>query len=384
MIKRLTYILFSALNLVAVYVCGQNLRDVKSLADSHFYKQQFEEAFIEYQRAYFFETEHSEKCQLALRMAECKGELNELKNASTLTDSALIYAETDSLRNIVILNAIRFQVLREEYLKALQWADSLTTTGLSPNQINNFLVNKGISNFGLNRYKQSFVDLSASIGIADTHKLSILSDLFADTIRFSKHRIRYATWSSLICPGSGQIITGHTISGINSFLLNGSLIALAIYSPFGKPALLLPAIYRYYAGGVLHTYHFENEQFKVKRSDLIYQAVQLCQTDSAHIPIKKPIYQQAKFQHPDNHYHSDMQWITGKMFIFYKKYLSSQDLDACVFSPSCSEYTLQSVEKYGFIKGTLNGIDRLMRCHAFHPSKEFKISKINGKLYDPL
>lgn len=35
----------------------------------------------------------------------------------------------------------------------------------------------------------------------------------------------------------------------------------------------------------------------------------------------------------------------------------------CVFTPSCSEYMIMSIEKYGFIKGVFKGIDRLRRCH---------------------
>lgn len=34
----------------------------------------------------------------------------------------------------------------------------------------------------------------------------------------------------------------------------------------------------------------------------------------------------------------------------------------CRFEPSCSNYMIQAVEKYGVIKGVAKGIDRLMRC----------------------
>lgn len=35
----------------------------------------------------------------------------------------------------------------------------------------------------------------------------------------------------------------------------------------------------------------------------------------------------------------------------------------CVFEPSCSEYMLLAVEKYGFLRGVWKGINRLLRCH---------------------
>lgn len=35
----------------------------------------------------------------------------------------------------------------------------------------------------------------------------------------------------------------------------------------------------------------------------------------------------------------------------------------CRFYPSCSEYTKQAVKKYGFVRGVLKGIWRVMRCN---------------------
>lgn len=37
----------------------------------------------------------------------------------------------------------------------------------------------------------------------------------------------------------------------------------------------------------------------------------------------------------------------------------------CKFYPSCSEYMVQAIQKYGCIKGLWLGIRRLLRCHPF-------------------
>ena len=54
---------------------------------------------------------------------------------------------------------------------------------------------------------------------------------------------------------------------------------------------------------------------------------------------------------------------------FYKKNISpalSQVFgSACRFTPTCSEYTIEALEKYGFIKGMSLGLKRLGRCHPF-------------------
>jgi putative membrane protein insertion efficiency factor len=39
----------------------------------------------------------------------------------------------------------------------------------------------------------------------------------------------------------------------------------------------------------------------------------------------------------------------------------------CRFEPTCSNYFIQAVEKYGAIRGTWRGICRIARCHPFHP-----------------
>lgn len=39
----------------------------------------------------------------------------------------------------------------------------------------------------------------------------------------------------------------------------------------------------------------------------------------------------------------------------------------CRFSPSCSNYAMQAIERYGFFKGVYLTAARLLRCHPFHP-----------------
>lgn len=51
----------------------------------------------------------------------------------------------------------------------------------------------------------------------------------------------------------------------------------------------------------------------------------------------------------------------------YQKYVSPFLAPSCRFSPTCSAYTYQSIERYGLIKGAARGILRLLKCHPFHP-----------------
>jgi putative membrane protein insertion efficiency factor len=40
---------------------------------------------------------------------------------------------------------------------------------------------------------------------------------------------------------------------------------------------------------------------------------------------------------------------------------------SCRFTPSCSQYALEAVTRYGALKGTWLAARRLFRCHPFHP-----------------
>jgi len=50
----------------------------------------------------------------------------------------------------------------------------------------------------------------------------------------------------------------------------------------------------------------------------------------------------------------------------YKRWISPILPAACRFSPTCSEYMMEAVEKHGVARGVWMGLKRLGRCHPFH------------------
>jgi uncharacterized protein len=52
---------------------------------------------------------------------------------------------------------------------------------------------------------------------------------------------------------------------------------------------------------------------------------------------------------------------------FYRKFLSPLKLPSCRFYPTCSEYAIASLEKYGLFKGIIKSLKRVCKCHPFHP-----------------
>ncbi|MDD6882642.1 MAG: membrane protein insertion efficiency factor YidD [Eubacteriales bacterium] len=52
---------------------------------------------------------------------------------------------------------------------------------------------------------------------------------------------------------------------------------------------------------------------------------------------------------------------------FYRREISPLTPPSCRFVPTCSQYALQAIEKYGALKGGYLALRRILRCHPFHP-----------------
>ncbi len=62
-----------------------------------------------------------------------------------------------------------------------------------------------------------------------------------------------------------------------------------------------------------------------------------------------------------------MQSFLVKFIRGYQRRLSPMLGSTCRFHPTCSEYTLQAIEKYGAARGSWMGVRRIFRCHPLHP-----------------
>ncbi len=49
----------------------------------------------------------------------------------------------------------------------------------------------------------------------------------------------------------------------------------------------------------------------------------------------------------------------------YKWAISPMFLPACRYVPTCSEYAMEAVERYGVVRGSFKAALRLLRCHPF-------------------
>lgn len=61
---------------------------------------------------------------------------------------------------------------------------------------------------------------------------------------------------------------------------------------------------------------------------------------------------------------------------FYQRHISPNRPPCCRFMPTCSQYALQAVEKYGALRGGWLALQRVCCCHPFYKGRR--------GIYDPV
>ena len=60
-----------------------------------------------------------------------------------------------------------------------------------------------------------------------------------------------------------------------------------------------------------------------------------------------------------------MKKLALSVLAFYKRWISPSLPPSCRYVPTCSEYAMEAVERFGVLRGGAMAIWRLLRCHPF-------------------
>lgn len=69
-------------------------------------------------------------------------------------------------------------------------------------------------------------------------------------------------------------------------------------------------------------------------------------------------------------------WLSAALIapiLFYRRVISPMTPPSCRFTPTCSQYAIEAIRKYGPFKGLYLAVRRILRCHPW-----------GGSGYDPV
>lgn len=62
-----------------------------------------------------------------------------------------------------------------------------------------------------------------------------------------------------------------------------------------------------------------------------------------------------------------MKTLLIRLIRAYRMFISPLYPPTCRFHPTCSQYAIEAVERFGPVRGSWLAIRRILRCHPFHP-----------------
>lgn len=76
--------------------------------------------------------------------------------------------------------------------------------------------------------------------------------------------------------------------------------------------------------------------------------------------------------------------ILGSWIRFYQRHMHAVTASRCIMLPSCSQYSLEAIRRYGVIIGIIMTMDRFI--HEWDEPKHAPLVKVDGKLrcFDPV
>lgn len=358
---------------------AQSLQEVINFGDSLLYLQKYSAAINEYQRAFFF-SESKGKQILSTKISYCCMAQKDFNTARAFSDSAYFYSITDSIKLECRFNKMMSYILEANYGYAILKIDELETDSSKYFKLKKDLYS-GIAYFGLGEYDHSFKLLNKILAQADTGMVSEFNQLIENRRKLERPSPLLATLMSTILPGSGQCYTGQFSSGINSLFLLTGLTLITLYMP-ETAFLIAPFIYRYYIGGIIHANRFAKMRRMHNKQDFYSELLLFFPNAQFSASIFDNDLKENHYNHYLENSESEIEILFSLSFIAYKQFFSSQDVSVCVFSPSCSVYMMEAINKNGFLIGYLDGVDRLLRCHFLANEHHYSLNTVTNKYDD--
>jgi len=367
---------------INIGIQSHDLPSVIGFGDSLFISGNYIVALQEYRRAYFFAGDEL-KLPLSLKIAECCLALEDFEIARNFYDSAARYSEHNDIRIECEFQKIYTFMMEGNFGYALFILNHFEAGNETRLQKRKSLY-QGLCCFGTGQFEESHMHFLNTLSQTDTLKIARLQELYGDIKKLKRPVPGLAMALSIIVPGAGQVYAGDVKDGLNSLFLLGGLVYIGISGLFINPLVTVPFVQRYYLGGIINAQRTAREKRTKKQYDYLAEYGWVLSDTSSLTTFFDPGVKANRYTADPANLESELKLIVYLCYLGYKEFISSQDVDACVFYPSCSTYAMEAINKIGVITGTLDGLDRLLRCHHFVGKREYPFDPIINKFYDPL
>lgn len=71
--------------------------------------------------------------------------------------------------------------------------------------------------------------------------------------------------------------------------------------------------------------------------------------------------------------------ILVKTIYLYRALISPLFPPSCRFQPTCSQYAIEALERFGIFRGSWLAIKRVLRCHPLHPGGYDPVPDLNQR-----
>ncbi|MEX0883843.1 MAG: hypothetical protein WDZ72_10255 [Cyclobacteriaceae bacterium] len=257
---------------------AQDLHQTYSYANELLRLEQFEPALLTYHRVLFFgDGAYQEK--IYQQMGNCYYQLGEYDQAARYFDLAYFKEENDSIRTELTFKKTSSLLLDKNFtyaqMELLNLPDSLSSYF---SQKRDFY--SGITYFGLEDFSDSKQYFLKAIPETEPDGRSKLEAVFDRLEKVEKINPNKARILSMFIPGLGQIYAGNWGAGINSFILNGGLIALGVHTAvqftiFDAAITILPWYQRFYMGGYMGAEKAALDKIASKRGEIYGEVMEV-------------------------------------------------------------------------------------------------------------
>ncbi len=381
--QRINLLVLLCFSIITSGISAQSIEQLVGRADSLYASGSYEKAILEYQRAIFFSGELS-PVYFQTKTALCYASLGDKKEAKKYFDLAATACINDSLEAEIIFQVAILYIEECNYYGAVGLLKSVRTdAGEECIRKKNYLL--GMAYWGLNEFDRSFDSFYHSIYPDEIGKRAELVNIRSQYQESLKIKPSVLPFLSSIIPGSGQIISGKIGEGLASFFLCVGIGLLGVGSVFVLQNNVIflnlsPWFLRYYFGGIRETVEIVNQnRIKIKKG-VFQNILELVEWDGfGYQFLYYDSFSLDKRVAPEL---PEGAGFVDKLFGFYKKQISHQDIMDCIYYPSCSVYVLGTIRTNGVL-GIFDAIDRLTRCHLFgHDS--YELHEGSNLYYDPV